>query len=353
MKKPSKALWCRQRRLARYRASDRARARRRHFVKLGARYVSPGEKIKAPDVFRLAGFYGVAVFKFLRAVSRSVLIMKQPTKLDFRRTRIFHPEAAILLFAELDRIANMSTIDKPLTIINPVERRPREVLKQVGMHDITGDVCNVVPSRRDVVYWKSTKGFDQSGGNLAVLEVVTEKINRDHADQLLLDKLWRGVSEAVANSVDHAYKFPRSDGFQGLEKTRWWMFTQLRDGVFNVAVCDLGCGYGATINHTIPEKFISEFKGIFLNLNRDVFSISTALAYGRSGTKQSERGKGSRDAFSVVEGHGDGVLLIMSNTGYVEHTFSSGEIVKTKNGALEINIGGTIVMWQLPLKGRQ
>ncbi|WP_343734482.1 hypothetical protein [Acidovorax sp.] len=350
MKKPSIELWIRQWRLAKYRSKAHRRSKKRHYIKPASKYVAPGEVIRAPSVFRLAGYYGVSVSKFLKAVARSVLDLKIATKLDFRNTTIFHQEAAILLFADLDRIANLAVIEKPLTIINPIARRPREVLKQVGMHDITGDVCNVIPSRQDVVYWKSTKGLDQSGSNLAVLEVVAEKVNKEHADQLVLDKLWRGVSEAVANSVDHAYKFPRFDGFQGLKDTRWWMFTQLRDGVFNVAVCDLGCGYGATIGHTIPEKFVSEFRSILFDENKDVFSISTALAYGRSGTKQSERGKGSRDAFSVIEGHGEGTLLIMSNRGYVEHTFSSGKVTKKVTGGLEISIGGTIVMWKLPLK---
>lgn len=350
MKKPSAKLWDRQNRLSNYRISDRVRAKKRRYIKPHARYVSPGSCIKAPEVFYLTGQHGISFFKFLKAVARSVLEMEIPTKLDFRRTTDFQQDAAILLFADLDRISNLSKIKKPLTIINPIARRPREVLKQVGMHDITGDLCNVIPSRQDVVYWKSTKGLDQTGSNLAVLEVVADHVNRDHANRLELRKLWRGVSEAVANSVDHAYTFPRDDGFNGLSTTRWWMFTQLRDGVFTVAVCDLGCGYGATIGHTIPEVFISNFKNILFNDNKDVFSISAALEYGRSGTKQSERGKGSRDAFSVIDGHGEGVFRIISNTGYVEYTFSNGKIIKNNSGGLEISIGGTIVMWKLPLK---
>ena len=166
--------------------------------------------------------------KFLRAMAATVLVNKTPVKLDFRFTESFYPAGTILLFAEVDRVVSMSDLPKPITILDPRLRRPREVLKQIGIHEITGDRCDVVPEREDVVYWKATKGFDQSGQNLAMLEVVAEKVNRAHAQQLELSGAWRGVSEAVANSVEHAYKLPRVDGFAGLPKTRWWMFTQLR-----------------------------------------------------------------------------------------------------------------------------
>lgn len=312
----------------------------------------PGELITAPVIFKLSGDQGKEVLKFLRAVAHTVLELRTPTRLNFRNTKVFQPDATILLFAELDRLVTLSVLDKPLTVMNPIQRRPREVLKQIGIHEITGDTCNTVPSRADVVYWKSTKGKDQSGTNLAVLEVVAERVNNDHATQIELSGIWRGVSEAVANSVEHAYKFPRQDGFSGLPETKWWMFTQLRDATFTVAVCDLGCGYGATIAHTIPELFLAEVRRVVFSQNKDAFAINTAMAYGRSGTKQTERGKGSRDAFSVVQGHGEGTLLIISNTGYVEYTFKGGELAKTLDGNLEIDMKGTIVMWKLPLEAK-
>ena len=244
----------------------------------------------------------------------------------------------------------MSDLSKPITILAPRLQRPREVLKQIGIYEMTGDRSDVVPERDDVVYWKALKGADQSGGNLAMLEVVAERVNKAHARQLELSGAWRGVSEAVANSVEHAYKVPRADGFAGLPSTRWWMFTQLRDGIFTMAVCDLGCGYRATIGLNLPEKFVAEVAATFGGANRDSIAIHTAMEYGRSGTKKTERGKGSRDAISVLQTHGAGELMILSNSGWMHYSYLGGKETKKVAGALGIDIRGTIVWWKLPLK---
>ena len=350
VKRPTRALWVRQARIARYRCEERARRDGKRQIAAENRYVAPGPVLVAPHKFDAIRGSGIEVVKFLRAIATAVLVNRAPVKLDFRFTQTFYPAGTILLFAEVDRVVAMSDLPKPITIIDPRLRRPREVLKQIGIHEMTGDRCDVVPEREDVVYWKATKGVDQSGERLAMLEVVAKKVNQAHTRQLELSGAWRGVSEAVANSVEHAYRFPRPDGFAGLPKTRWWMFTQLRDSVFTMAVCDLGCGYRATINQTVPEKFIAEVAQAFGAGNRDAIAIHTAMEYGRSGTRQSERGRGSRDAFSVLQTHGAGELMILSNTGWMQYTFLGGKEYTKNQGELGIDIRGTIVWWKLPLK---
>lgn len=292
---------------------------------------------------------GVQVLRFLRAVAHTVLIDGKPAILDFRRTESFTPVSTLYMLAEIDRIVTLSPLAKPITIVDPRLRRPREVLKQIGLHALTGDNSDVVPEREDVVYWRATKGNDQSGDKLAILEAVAERVNREHAKSIELNGLWRGVTEAVGNSVEHAYKFPRDDGFQGLPETKWWMFTQLREGFFTVAVCDLGCGYRATIDQTIPEKFIAELKARFAAMNRDAIAINTAMEYGRTGTHKAERGKGSRDALSVLQGYGFGELMILSNSGWVQFTYANGHPSAFRWGGLTIDIRGTIVWWRLPV----
>ncbi|MGA0571160.1 hypothetical protein ACO2Q9_10615 [Variovorax sp. VNK109] len=349
MKKPSRELFERQARLARYSLDKRANKTQRHVIPVENRYVRPGELIVAPRKFDAIRASGRETVKFLRAVAQTILRDQQPTVLDFRHTESFYPVSTIYLYAELDRIVSLSHLPKPITIIDPHRRRAREVLKQIGLHEITGDSCDIIPEREDVVYWKASKGKDQSGEKLAILEVVAEKVNKAHARHMELSGIWRGVSEAVANSVDHAYKVPRADGFNGLPETRWWMFTQLRDGIFTAAVCDLGCGYKATIAQTIPEKFISELANLLVGTNRDSIAIHTAMEYGRSGTHQSERGKGSRDALSVLRKHGNGDLMILSNTGWIQYTYANGREQKKIFGDLGIDIRGTIIWWKLPV----
>ncbi len=350
MKKPSLEQFERQARIARYRLDERRRRSGKRSVPPANRYVAPGEWLSAPRRFDAVRGSGIEVAKFLRAMATTVLVNKVQVKLDFRFTESFYPAGTILLFAEVDRVVSISALPKPITIIDPRLRRPREVLKQIGIHDITGDRCDIIPEREDVVYWKATKGLDQSGDQMEMLERVAERVNKAHARQLELSGAWRGVSEAVANSVEHAYRFPRSDGFAGLERTRWWMFTQLRDGIFTMAVCDLGCGYRATIGQTLPEKFVAEIASTLGWGNRDAIAIETAMAYGRTGTRRAERGKGSRDAISVLQKHGSGDLMILSNTGWVSYSYLGGKEVSKVQQELGIDIRGTIIWWKLPLK---
>lgn len=350
LKRPNKYLWERQERIARYRQEEKTRRRGKRRKSPADRHVAPGETIRAPERFAIFQDGGREVGKFIRAISQAVLIGGKSVKLDFRFTTAFHPDGTILLYSEINRVVSLSALAKPITIIDPRFRRPREVLKQIGIYEITGDSCDIVPEREDVVYWKATSGYDQSGDRIAMLASVAERVNKSHADQIEISGVWRGVSEAIANSVEHAYKYARDDGFSGLDNVKWWMFTQLRDGIFTVAVCDLGCGYRKTVGQTIPEWVFSKLAEAFRWLNSDALSIEAAMEYGRTGTKQSERGKGSRDAISVLESHGSGQLLILSNAGWVTCQLGQDEKMDNKKGNLQFDIRGTIVLWRLPLK---
>jgi hypothetical protein len=353
MKRPTQYLKIRQKRLAQYRFFERIRRRNCHQVSPANRYVNPAALIKAPNSFNLILGDGQEVVKFLRAVSRRVLVDNLPTKLSFKNTQHFHVPGTILLFSELNRIVSLAKIPKPITIIDPHNRRAREVLKQVGLHSLTGDSCDIVPEREDVVYWKATKGKTQSGDVYgSLVESIAERANKDHTKQLEVSGLWRSVNEAVANSIDHAYKKPRGDGFSGLEETKWWMFSQIKDGVFTLAVCDLGCGYRQTIGETIPESFAATCAAAFMGQNRDALAIDTAMQYGRSGTHVGNRGKGSRDVLSLLEKHGYGEVVVLSNTGWMKYEYKNKQECNREQGGLGIDIGGTIVWWKLPLNDK-
>lgn len=315
------------------------------------KYIFPGEEIKAPSSFDLIRGGGKSVVKFLRAISHRVLKQKKKVRIDFKQTVQFYVPGAILLFAELDRIVATAEILKPITIIYPKQQKSREVMAQIGIPDLVGDKLDIASTREDVVLWKAIKGANQTGDSYGQLvESVAERVNSDHVRKVATKNLWRSVNEAVANTTDHAYKFSRFDGFSGLPETKWWMFTQIRDDQFTVAVCDLGCGYQKTVAETIPESIRSAVLAAFGIGNRDSLAIETAMEFGRSGTKLNNRGKGSRDVLSLVKNHGSGIVTVMSNTGWMRYQFAGGRQIDKKSGDLGINFGGTIVWWNLPLK---
>lgn len=333
------------------RRREQVRNQKRRQGRYRSKFFKPKELMFAPRYFNLIRGDGIDVVKFIRAIGSAVLKQGISVRLNFRYTETFAVPATILLFAEIDRVIALSPLSKPITLIPPFRRRPREVMKQIGLFNLSQDRSDVVPERADVVYWKATKGESQTGDDYgSLVEVLAEKANKDHARHIEVSGLWRGVNEAIANSVDHAYKHPRTDGFAGEIPTKWWMFSQIRDGVFTLAVCDLGCGYRATINETIPEQFISAIRASFGQGNRDAFAIATAMEYGRSGTHLTHRGRGSRDVLSLLVKHRHGTLVILSNTGWMKYECNDGVVEAPSQGDLGIDIGGTIVWWKLPLE---
>ena len=97
MKRPTRELWERQGRLARYRAEERQRKPRRHRGPRKTNFVTPREVLTAPQRFDITRGSGPEVVKFLRALAARVLDQGKPVKLDFRFTESFYPAATILL----------------------------------------------------------------------------------------------------------------------------------------------------------------------------------------------------------------------------------------------------------------
>ena len=73
------------------------------------------------------------------------------------------------------------------------------------------------------------------------------------------------------------------------------------------------------------------------------------MAYGRSGTKQDERGKGSRDALALLEKHGNGELYLLGNAGCLHYECIKNVVTLKQVTALAFDIKGTIIWWNLHL----
>lgn len=336
-------------RLARRRERRRTKRLRSRVVQVGYYFghVRRGV-LRAPR--RINVTYGAdrEVVAFVRAISRTVLTEKKPIVLDFRMTESFFPAGTLLLFAEIDRVISLSTIPKPITCRPPWHIRPREVLKQIGIFQLTGDSIDVVPVRKDVVFWKATKGKDQSGEQFGPF--LADAVDQVAADELQVGKLWPGISEAINNTIEHAYQGDRGDGFQHCSTARWWMFTQLRDRMFTAAICDLGVGYRRSTPKTLPAEFLDGLRAALSFEQIDCFAIKAAMEYGVSATGQKNRGKGSRDALSLLKEHGRGNLLILSNRGLVQYDLAPGQQEPlVRSTILSAETLSTIVWWRLPL----
>jgi hypothetical protein len=185
-----------------------------------------------------------------------------------------------------------------------------------------------------------------------MLESIADKVNQRYKDSLEVSKVWKGVSEAVNNAQEHAYSKPRQDGFEGMRDYKWWLLTQLRNERFTAAVCDLGCGYSETLKPEMWEGFLNSAARVINSGNKHTDAIEAAMEYGRSRTRLSERGRGSRDALTLLERHENGELFILSHGGYVLYKRLEGVTSKPKSFKLDFEVPGTIIWWNLPLEGK-
>jgi len=314
------------------------------------RYVRPSDFIVAPRIIGLHPSTCRDLIKFIRAIQQRVILEGEATTLDFSGTQKIYGPGALLLYAELDRAIALSGHHKPITIKAPQLSTPRQVMKQLEFPALCGDTLDVVPDRDDVVYWRCTRGADQSGevpGTL--ISRVADRANEFAASSLRAEDVWRGVSEAIINTTEHAYS-EETDRFSPHPSNRWWLLTNVKDGSFTAAVCDTGIGYKRTTLRTIPAEFRALARLIFKGENADTSAIRLAMEYGKSRTGLDERGKGSRDALSVLKRHGSGELAMISNKGQVYYKLEPGQeepVVTTTN--LPIDIRATLVWWHLPL----
>lgn len=267
--------------------------------------------------------------------------------ISFDKTEVITPSAMILFVAEIDRAKRIFGDRFDVRLSNVKDRTVRQLLVQIGLYDLCGmkpPNLNQGDFQENVRHWRYATG-----------ERANESTNDAFAavEGLISDKLrggmWRGVSEAVINSVQHAYAEPRGVPGPRMKHRRWWMFTQERNGELTVVVCDLGIGIPRSLPLNWDEKLLARVLGMFSGQGQDVAALKASIELGRTSTKKSHRGKGLPQIWDAVRGVESGqkaTIVIYSNKGRL-----SWNSLENEETALEFdsNIYGTVISWSVPL----
>jgi len=165
----------------------------------------------------------------------------------------------------------------------------------------------------------------------------------------LIQKMNVGLSEAVINSLHHAYARDRGDGCGKFRERRWWMFTSEDDeGHLHVLICDLGIGISKSLS--LPGKWdrslLKKFATLFSNDCPDVRAIKTALVIGESSTGEKHRGNGLPQIWNAVHENDVGGVAIFSGHGHVGRSMETGEL---SDGFYKSGLLGTLISWQVPI----
>lgn len=301
-----------------------------------------GETWIAPTIFSLMPAARGNFLRSLFLLRRRIGTERRRTILDFSATLKMHAEGTLLFLAELKRLIRHVKGEVEIGCILPHNNKIAQVLSQIGVLKLLGVTSSVVPVDDDVVNWKTAHGTQVLG---ELYEDVLEEYDGDIAD-LLKDKLYTGITEAMTNVLNHAYDLARADGLDVEPMKDWWMFSQQQHGHLVIVFCDLGAG----IPRTLPMKREAVWKRILaLGKTRDSDVIRYAVEDSVSRTMKDYRGKGLGQIVRVVSGIPSASVHICSNRG----VYSIRHGAEPESSSFDDSILGTLIFWRIPLQDKE
>lgn len=281
--------------------------------------------------------------EFLIKLRRAVIDRSKRVLINFKNTKYISASAMISFLAEVDNIVSSSGLGRNcISFTHPKNDKVESILKQIGFYDLLGKEKRNTKSYDDVAYWNYASGTNSDAQQASsAMKEIEAKIS-----QRAQRKLYKGFTEAMANSVEHAY--PENTALD-LNITKWWAFAGIKNNILVVVICDKGIGIPNSLPLTRTEGFIESFK-VALKLKKlnDSAMINIAARMGKTRTQQGNRGKGLKDVKSIIDSLNKGSLTIYSNKGYYRY-FRNNSLIEDSMKEQRSSVCGTIVEWAIPL----
>lgn len=336
----------RWKRLTRFRNIERKHAKRSARLSKEALrehiLVPPDEiRLEAPQQFALESDSHNEVVDFLAKLRAAISSQRKTVSVDFRQTKEVIAGATLLFFSEMQRLKSMYP-NAMLRCIPSKTDAVNQAFKHLKIFDMFGYTSAVVPSRPDVVNWRTASSSEIDGARVGTLIDTFSSLKGDMAKQI-----FRGATEAMLNSMNHAYLEDRKDGLPAPVDEKWWMFCRQEKDQIIVAVCDLGIG----IPRSLPLKYTQEVLEQAMRvlsggkLQTDARMVQAAMELARTRTQRKGRGLGLHDLKRIVDEVPGGRLYIFSNKGLVSYRDGG---FRRKNFTRSIK--GTVVVWMIPLE---
>lgn len=317
--------------------------------------------IIAPQIFTITDPVArKQLLMFIEKVKSVLTAERRPVYIDFSQTCRMVTDGTLLFYAEIDKLVRKdknrwSGRRRMIRCSYPKDPIVEQVLQQVGIFEAVGKTGRASIEHDTVKHWRGFTGVRLPVEEQA--ELMQESYQRSAGSELLTTYLNVGIQEAIINCVRHAYEYPQPDPLSKSAyvhpEPRWWMFTQVKDGMLSVALCDLGIGIPASLRNAEGDQSNEEWKFSIIQAflekwgkdESDAELIQAAFAIGRSKTKKPNRGKGLAEIKKVLEEAGKGNLQIYSGTGYYRFDPVTGE-EKTRNYLN--SAAGTLILWTIP-----
>jgi len=221
-----------------------------------------------------------------------------------------------------------------LSCTYPVDDIVEQLFQHIGLLSKLGK-----PNRRQEINADNVKHWQYVTGVTADdVEKFKELLHSISLKEEIRTGLFESMSEAVTNSIHHAYP--------GVELKEWNMFAQLREGKLTVAICDQGVGIPNSLKNKPELKEWIESRINRVKRKHDTFLIKLAIESSRSQTRLPHRGKGLKDMLEFVKNGTVGGFLVLSAKGaFSYNAVTTGHVKKD----YKTSIDGTIIEWQILL----
>ncbi|MDV2468346.1 hypothetical protein QR674_05055 [Acinetobacter chinensis] len=281
-------------------------------------------------------------------------------RLNFKDTKQMFSDGTLYLLAELETLTLINP-DITFGIIPSDEKIVNQVLEQTGILKLLKQSIKFEDDEFDesVKYWNYSSGHNS--------EIDSADSMLDDFDEILSEdtskNIFTSLTEALTNCHHHAYE-ERRIPTETKSIKKWWLFSQERDGVLTVCVCDLGIGIPRSLTRNtsnVKEDWFTRLKG-FIKENKgkydkDSAAIKAAIEIGNTRTNLPNRGKGLNQIINKINTMCDhrASIAIYSNKGsYIINRGFVTDLPTTDiiNGIAipyTESIEGTVIVWQIPL----
>jgi hypothetical protein len=292
----------------------------------------PVETISAPKEFALTGAdCRDELIAFLKRVEYH-LGNGCYVELNFDNTDSLMPCGTLWATAKLEKL--VEGYPGKLSCTYPVNDVVEQLFQHIGLLSKLG-----IPNRRQEINADNVKHWQYvKGGSADDVKKFKELLHSISLKEEIRTGLFESMSEAVTNSIHHAYP--------GIELKEWRMFAQLRDGKLTVAICDQGVGIPNSLKNKPELKEWIKSRINRVKRKHDTFLIKLAIESSRSQTRLPHRGKGLKDMLEFVKNGTVGGFLVLSAKGAFSYNAVTTGHAKRD---YKTSIDGTIIEWQILL----
>lgn len=296
------------------------------------------------------------ILMIISQIEARLRVKRCRVKLDFSRVKRIFPGGMLILIAALRRLSDAHP--GRIHARCPPKSLAAQLLNHFGLADALGVTRHLsTPTHSSVVEWQHLVGSKADGDRVKEL-LDTYRL---HTQADLPDELFLVLTEGLTNVAHHAYP---AECAVAPEHRKWWLFsrfvepTPAQEGSIYIAIYDIGVGIPATLRPKIKNyehwlnvvdktaRATSLGDGALL----DQRLLRTAIEESRSQTFLAFRGKGLPEMREFAASTDGGRLHIVS--GQAQYSVLGGRPDGQLQGFGE-KFPGTLLLWNLPLKGKE